>query len=115
MTDTQKKFAAAIAAVMQVLQEEALAALQAAAMEAAPAAPAGPKLWALNGRQAQMQLRNLMQLNMLPSKDLSRTDRMRFLQAWRRQMRDLSPVEMKILASEAYRWALQRMRARGHT
>lgn len=62
MTDTQKKFAAAIAAVMQVLQEEELAALQAAAMEAAPAAPAGPKLWALNGRQAQMQLRNLMQL-----------------------------------------------------
>lgn len=63
----------------------------------------------------KMLLRNLMQLNMLPRKDLSRTDRMRFLQAWRRQMRDLSPVEAKILASEAYRWALQRMRARGHT
>jgi hypothetical protein len=62
MTDTQKKFAAAIAAVMQVLQEEELAVLQVATMEAAPAAPAGPKLWALNGRQAQMQLRNLMQL-----------------------------------------------------
>jgi len=36
--------------------------MQAATMAAAPAAPAGPKLWALNGRQAQMQLRNLMQL-----------------------------------------------------
>jgi len=62
MTDTQKKIAAAIAAVMQVFQEEELAALQAAALEAAPAAPPGPKLWALNGRQAQMQLRHLMQL-----------------------------------------------------
>ena len=62
MTDTQKKFSAAIAAVMKVLQEEELAALQIATMEAAPAAPVGPKLWALNGRQPQMQLRNLMQL-----------------------------------------------------
>ena len=65
MTDTQKKIAAASAAVMQVLQEEELAALQVATMEAVPAAPAGPKLWALNGRQTQMQLRNLMQLRAL--------------------------------------------------
>jgi len=63
MTDTQKKFAAAIAAVMQYLRaEEEMAALQFATAAAAPAAPAGPKLWALSGRQAQMQLRNLMQL-----------------------------------------------------
>jgi len=62
MTDTQKKFAAAMAAVMQYLQEEEQAALQFETMGAAPAAPIGPKLWALNGRQAQMQLRNLMQL-----------------------------------------------------
>jgi hypothetical protein len=62
MTDTQKKFAAAIAAVMQYLQEEELASLQFETARAVPAAPAGPKLWALNGRQAQMQLRNLMQL-----------------------------------------------------
>jgi hypothetical protein len=62
MTDTQKKFAAAIAAVMQYLQEEELAALQFETARAAAAPPAGPKLWALNGRQAQMQLRNLMQL-----------------------------------------------------
>jgi hypothetical protein len=63
MTDTQKKITAAIAAVMHFLKaEEELAALQFATQEAAPAAPAGPKLWALNGRQAQMQLRNLMQL-----------------------------------------------------
>lgn len=63
----------------------------------------------------KMLLRNLMQLNMLPLADLSRTDRMRFFRAWRRQMRDLSPVEAKILAAEAYRWALQRLHARGHT
>jgi len=64
MTDTQKKIAAAIAAVMHYLRaEEEMAALQQlAAAEAAPAAPAGPKLWALNGRQSQMQLRHLMQL-----------------------------------------------------
>ena len=65
MTDTQKKFAAAIAAVMQYLQEEELAALQAAPPAKEAAAPAGPRLWALNGRQTQMQLRNLMQLRAL--------------------------------------------------
>jgi hypothetical protein len=65
MTDSQKKIAAAIAAVMQYLQEEELAALQFAAPAAETAAPAGPKLWALNGRQTQMQLRNLMQLRAL--------------------------------------------------
>ena len=64
MNEKQKKITAAIAAVMQYLQEEAeLAALQAAPV--AVAAPEGPKLWALNGRQTQMQLRNLMQLRSL--------------------------------------------------
>jgi hypothetical protein len=62
MTDTQKKTTAAIAAVMQYLQEEEQAALQFETAGAASAASAGPKLWALNGRQTQMQLRNLMQL-----------------------------------------------------
>jgi len=61
MNDTQKKITAAISAVMQYLQlEEELAAPQ-----LAPAAPSGPKLWALNSRQTQMQLRNLMQLRFL--------------------------------------------------
>jgi hypothetical protein len=50
---------------MQYLQEEELAALQAAPPAKEAAAPAGPKLWALNGRQTQMQLRNLMQLRAL--------------------------------------------------
>jgi L-2-hydroxyglutarate oxidase LhgO len=62
MADSQKKIAAAIAAVMQYLQEEEMAALQFASPAAETAAPAGPKLWALNGRQTQMQMRNLMQL-----------------------------------------------------
>jgi hypothetical protein len=62
MSDTQKKIVAAMAAVMQYLKAEAeLASLQFAA-EAAPAVSGGPRLWALNGRQAQMQLRSLMQL-----------------------------------------------------
>jgi hypothetical protein len=62
MTDSQKKIAAAIAAVMQYLQEENLATLQFASPAAETAALAGPNLWALNGRQTQMQMRNLMQL-----------------------------------------------------
>jgi hypothetical protein len=62
MTDMQKKIAAAIAAVTMYLQAEGeIAALQFEQAAAAPP-PAGPKLWALNGRQVQMQLRNLMQL-----------------------------------------------------
>lgn len=65
MADNQKKIAAAIAAVMQYLQEEDLAALQFASLAAETAALAGPNLWALNGRQTQMQLRNLMQLRAL--------------------------------------------------
>ncbi len=54
-------------------------------------------------------LRNLMQLNMLPLEILSRTDRMRFLCAWRQQMPGLSPLEAKILAAEAYLWAMRRL------
>lgn len=62
MTDIQKKIAAALAAVTQFLQEEELAALQFASPATETAAPPGPKLWALHGRQTQMQLRSLMQL-----------------------------------------------------
>jgi hypothetical protein len=63
MTDTQKKFAAAIAAVMQYLKaEEEMAAGSFATADTLPDARLGPKLWALNGRQTQMQLRSLMQL-----------------------------------------------------
>ncbi len=60
----------------------------------------------------RMLLRNLMQLNMLPPEVLSRADRMRFFIGWRRQMRELSPIETKLLASEAYSWAMRRMAAR---
>ena len=64
MTDTQKKIAAAMAAVMQYLQNGgSMAALQRSLLRPQkPRPPAGPKLWGLNGRQTQMQLRNLMQL-----------------------------------------------------
>ena len=66
MTDTQKKIAAALAAVVHYLRlEEESAVLPAAAPAPQPALPAGPTLWALNGRQTQMQLRNLMQLRAL--------------------------------------------------
>jgi hypothetical protein len=66
MNESRKKITAAVAAVMHYLQEEAeLAARAPEALAPAAAAPAGPKLWALHGRQAQMQLRNLMQLRSL--------------------------------------------------
>jgi hypothetical protein len=63
MTETKKKIAAAIAAVAHYLEAEEAA--LASAAPAVEAAPAGPKLWALNGRQFQMQLRSLMQLRAL--------------------------------------------------
>ena len=61
----------------------------------------------------KMLLRNLMQLNMLLPTDLSQADRMRFFVAWHRQMRDLSALEAKILAAEAYLWAMRRLREKG--
>jgi hypothetical protein len=51
-------------------------------------------------------------MNSLPLAVLGRTDRMRFLRAWRRQMRDLSPMEGKILAAEAYHRALRKLPAK---
>jgi len=66
MADNQKKIAAAIAAVMEYLQaEEPWAAMPAAPAALGAQAPVGLNLWALNGRQTQMQLRNLMQLRAL--------------------------------------------------
>jgi serine/threonine protein kinase len=61
----------------------------------------------------KMLLRNLMQLNMLLPSDISRSDRMRFFTAWRRQMREWSPLEAKILGAEAYLWAMRRLREKG--
>ena len=63
-----KKVSAAIAAVMHYIQEEeatlmhqaAMAGMPPAQMLAPPVADANP--WAMNGRQTQMQMRNLMQM-----------------------------------------------------
>lgn len=52
---------------------------------------------------------NLVQLNLLPPADLSRTDRMRFFVAWRRQLRELSDIETKVIAAEAYHEAIRQM------
>ena len=63
-----KKMAAAIAAVMNYIQEEEALAMQAAAagMPQAPAVIAQAaevtKPWGMSGRQAMMQMRNLMQM-----------------------------------------------------
>ena len=60
----------------------------------------------------KLLLKNLMQLNMLSLAELGKTDRMRFFCEWRQQMRELSSVETKLLASEAYRWAMRRLDAK---
>ena len=63
-----KKFSAAIAAVMYYLNQEEAILAQAAmsGMQPAPAAtatlPAAIKPWGMSGRQAQMQMGNLMQM-----------------------------------------------------
>ncbi|MEM1111968.1 MAG: lipopolysaccharide kinase InaA family protein [Pseudomonadota bacterium] len=61
----------------------------------------------------KLLLKNLMQLNMLLSSDLTVTDRWRFFQAWRRQMPELSELEARVLAVEAYQWARRRLQAKG--
>lgn len=58
----------------------------------------------------RMLLRNLMQLNMLTLEQLSLSERRRFFHQWHRQMRHLSQAEADVLALEAYRWAMRRMR-----
>ena len=66
--DNQKKISAAIAAVMHYIQEEEAILMQQAAMGgmvqapsvSAPATALSP--WSMNGRQTQMQMRNLMQM-----------------------------------------------------
>lgn len=62
-----------------------------------------------NPMPGKLLLRDLLQLNILPPSDLGKTDRMRFFCAWRRQMRTLSPVEAKILATETCRRTLRRL------
>lgn len=62
----KKKITAAVSAVMSYLEEEA-AVIQAAPREISepvsrPASSAPVSFWGVSGRQAQMQMRNLMQL-----------------------------------------------------
>jgi tRNA A-37 threonylcarbamoyl transferase component Bud32 len=57
--------------------------------------------------------KNLMQLNMLLSSDLTNSDRWRFYLAWRRQMPELSDLEARLLAVESYLWARRRLDAKG--
>jgi hypothetical protein len=58
--DNQKKISAAIAAVMHYIQEEEAVLMQQAPSVSAPAVAFSP--WSMNGRQTQMQMRNLMQM-----------------------------------------------------
>ena len=67
--DNQKKISAAMAAVMYYIQEQEAAMIQQqAAMGEMPQVPAASlpqaavNLWGMNGRQTQMQMRNLMQM-----------------------------------------------------
>ena len=64
----KKKISAAVAAVIHYIQEEEAALMQQAGMggmvqaPAAPLPPAAVNPWGMNGRQTQMQMRNLMQM-----------------------------------------------------
>ena len=66
--ENRKKIAAAISATMQYIQtEEEAVYMQSLALpseaSAMPVAAAAPmKLWGMSGRQAKMQMRNLMQM-----------------------------------------------------
>ncbi len=68
MADTQKKMAAALAAVNAYLQMEEQAAAEAAAQQVEEQA-AGPihNLWGLSGRQDMMTMRRLIQLRTFTS------------------------------------------------
>jgi hypothetical protein len=62
----KKKITAAVSAVMSYLEEEALS-IQTVPQEISEAAPRpasqmSASFWGISGRQAQMQMRNLMQL-----------------------------------------------------
>jgi len=62
-----KKISAAIAAVMYYINEEQAVQMQAATYGMQPVPPAtamtaASKPWGMNGRQTQMQMRNLMQM-----------------------------------------------------
>jgi len=62
--ENSQKIAAAISAEMDYIQtEEEIVCMQAAprASQPPPASVAPPKLWGISGRQAMMQMRNLMQ------------------------------------------------------
>jgi hypothetical protein len=68
LMDNQKKITAAIAAVIHYIEEEEAVIMQQAAMGSMPQAPSvsAPTTtispWAMNGRQTQMQMSNLMQM-----------------------------------------------------
>jgi hypothetical protein len=57
------------------------------------------KLYPPSGRRL---LSNLIEISAIPDQNLHGNDRLRFFQAWRRQMRHLSPIESKIIAREVY-------------
>ena len=61
----------------------------------------------------KLLLKNLMQLNMHTPSELSRSDRWRFFESWRRQMRELSDTDARLVAVESYRWAMRRLAAKG--
>ncbi len=67
MADTQKKMAAALAAVNAYLQMEEQAAAEAAAQQIEETARPVQNLWGLSGRQDMMTMRRLVQLRTFTS------------------------------------------------
>ena len=62
MDENKKKIAAAISAVTRYIQQEEEIIYMQPFPAAAHAPLVKPRLWGLSGRQAQMQMRNLMQM-----------------------------------------------------
>ncbi len=61
MNENKKKIIAATSAVLRYIQEEEIIYMQ-PSPEAVPVSSCKLGLWGLSGRQAQMQMRNLMQM-----------------------------------------------------
>ena len=62
MDENKKKIAAAITAVIRYIRQEEEIIYTQPVPAAAPVSSVKLKLWGLSGRQAQMQMRNLMQM-----------------------------------------------------
>ena len=75
MDENNKKIAAAITAVARYIQQEEEIIYTQPVPAAAPVPSVKLKLWGLSGRQAQMQMRNLMQMKVFHGSKFMKSSR----------------------------------------